>query len=233
MCRPLIAIFPARPLVCLGVIFLTLCALSVQGQEKTLKEKLPEPKGKDGVLELFNGKDLQGWQIADQNDFERHGKVEVKDGNLLLNKGNPMTGITFAGEPPRSNYELTVEAKRIEGGDFFCGITFPVEKSYCSLIIGGWGGGVTGLSNVNNMAAVENETTGFSDFENDRWYPIRLRVTTKKIEVWVADDQIIDLDTEGRKFSIWWEQEPLRPLGFATWHTGGALRKIRVKRLPQ
>jgi hypothetical protein len=205
---------------------LQLCAQQ-QAAPPSSKPEVTEPE----VTELFNGKNLDGWKIADQNDFEKHGKVEVKDGLLLLHKGDPMTGIVYQGKPPRNNYEITVEAKRIEGGDFFCGITFPVDKSYCSLIIGGWGGGVTGLSNVNNMAAVENETTGFTEFEDDRWYSIRLRVTSEVIAVWIDRNQIIDLDTEGRQFSIWWEKEPLRPLGFGTWHTGGALRNMRLKRL--
>jgi hypothetical protein len=204
---------------------------SVHGQEAEKEHPPAKKQDKREVVELFNGKDLGGWKVTDENDFERHGKVEAKDGLLLLNKGNPMTGIVYKGEPPRNNYELTVEAKRIEGDDFFCGITFPVDKSYCSLIVGGWGGGVTGLSNVNNMAAVENETTGFTEFENDRWYSIRLRVTPQEIEAWIDSEQIIDLSTDGRKFDIWWEQEPLRPLGFATWHTGGAFRKMRIRRL--
>ena len=37
------------------------------------------------------------------------------------------------------DYELRLEAKRVEGGDFFCGLTFPVGKEYCTLILGGWG----------------------------------------------------------------------------------------------
>jgi hypothetical protein len=208
-----------------------LTAAELPAQEKKDEQPAAPKQDEKNVLTLFNGKNLDGWKVADQNDFEKHGKVEVKNGMLLLQKGNPMTGIAYQGEPPRNNYEITLEAQRIEGGDFFCGITFPINKDYCSLIIGGWGGGVTGLSNVDNMAAVENETTGFTEFKNDRWYAIRLRVTPKHVGVWIDRDQIIDLNTEGRKFSIWWEKEPLRPLGFGTWHTGGALRNIRLRRL--
>jgi hypothetical protein len=36
------------------------------------------------------------------------------------------------------------------------------------------------------------------------------------------------LDASDRKFSIWWEQEPARPLGIATWNTSAALRNIRL-----
>ena len=84
------------------------------------------------------------------------------------------------------------------------------------------------MSNIDNMSAVENETTGFVEFEKDRWYRIRLRVGSEKIEAWIDKEQIVDLKTADRKFSIWWEQEPMRPLGIATWNTSGALRNIRL-----
>ena len=51
-----------------------------------------------------------------------------------------MTGITWTNEMPRMGYEISLEAMRVEGSDFFCGLTFPVGKDYLSLIVGGWGG---------------------------------------------------------------------------------------------
>jgi CubicO group peptidase (beta-lactamase class C family) len=183
------------------------------------------------ILSLFNGHDLDGWKVADQIDFERHGRVEVINGELVLNQGKPATGIAFSGSPPRMNYEISLEAKRIEGSDFFCGLTFPVAESYLSFILGGWGGGVTGLSNLDGASAVENETTGYREFEPNRWYAIRLRVTPGKVQIWLDGEQLIDVETTDRKLSIWWEQEPMRPLGIASWNTKAALRNIRLKRL--
>src|SRR5690606_37392906 len=123
------------------------------------------------------------------------------------------------------------EAKRISGSDFFCGITFPVGDQFCTFVAGGWGGGVTGLSNINDMAAVENETTDFINFQQDKWYRIRLRVTDERIQVWIDNKKMVDVERANKKFSIWWEQEPLRPLGIASWHTTAALRAIRLERL--
>lgn len=180
---------------------------------------------------LFNGKDLSGWRVIDEFDFENHGKVEVVEGEIILAAGRPASGIAYTKKLPRINYELSLEAKRIEGDDFFCGLTFPVGEEYCTLIVGGWGGGVTGLSNVDTMSAVENETTGYVEFERGRWYTIRLRVTDKAISAWIDKEQIVDTKTEGRKFSIWWEQEPARPLGIATWNTKAALRNVHLQRI--
>lgn len=183
------------------------------------------------IWSLFNGHDLDEWKIANQVDFERHGKVEVVNGELILHQGKPATGIAYDGAPPRMNYEISLEAKRIDGNDFFCGLTFPVGDSYLSLILGGWGGGVTGLSNLDGASAVENETTGSQEFVQNRWYAVRLRVTPGKVQAWLDGESLVDVDIRNRKLSIWWEQEPMRPLGIASWNTTGALRNIRIKRL--
>jgi hypothetical protein len=184
------------------------------------------------VLSLFNGHSLDGWRVIDENDFERHGPVTVENQELVLAAGKAATGIAWTGAPPRMNYEISFDAKRIEGSDFFCGLTFPVGRDYVSFIMGGWGGGVIGLSNLDDMSAVENETTGYQKFEPNQWYSVRLRVTPGKVEAWIDNKQVIDLKTEGRKLSIWWEQEPVRPLGMASWYTKAGLKNIVLKRLP-
>jgi len=180
---------------------------------------------------LFNGQDLSGWSVIDKYDFARHGEIKVEDGAIILGAGTPASGIRITGDFPRMNYEVTLEAKRIEGSDFFCGITFPVGDDYLSLVLGGWGGGTTGISNLDSLSAIENATTGFQEFEQNRWYRIRLRVTDEKVETWVDDDQIVDVEHRKHKLSIWWEQEPVRPFGIASWYTKSAVRSIRLTRL--
>ncbi len=190
---------------------------------KTLKE--------DGKTALFNGKDLTGWEIAKRGDFAAHGKVYVKEGTIRLEEGMMMTGIRWAGDFPTSNYEVALEAMRVTGYDFFCGMTFPVGESWCTLIVGGWGGMVVGLSNIDDRNASENETTLGKEFERGRWYRIRLRVTDPSIEVWIDDERVIHIARAGHKFGVWEEQQPIRPFGIATWNTGGALRNITLQRL--
>jgi CubicO group peptidase (beta-lactamase class C family) len=188
----------------------------------------PSPK----ATSLFNDRDLSGWRVIDKYDFARHGDVRVEDEMIILEAGTPATGITTSRPFPRIDYEVSLETKRIEGGDFFCGMTFPVNEDYLSLILGGWGGGVTGISNLDDLPAVENETTGYQEFEDGRWYKVRLRVTKDKVEAWVDDEQIVDVELADRKLSIWWEQEPVRPFGLASWYTKAAVRKIKLKPLP-
>ena len=178
---------------------------------------------------LFNGKDLTGWEALKDYDFKNHGAIEVEEGVLKLGKGSPASGIRIKGEFPRMNYEVEFEARRVEGSDFFCGLTFPINENYCTLIIGGWGGGVVGLSNIDTMAAVENETTRYLEVEDKRWYKVALTVSDEQIQVWIDNLEYANVKTKEHKFDIWWEQEPARPFGFVSWNTGAEFRNIFIK----
>jgi 3-keto-disaccharide hydrolase len=177
---------------------------------------------------LFDGKTLAGWK---KTAFGGEGDVDVKDGRIVLHAGNPMTGITWTGEFPKTGYEISLQAMRATGSDFFCGLTFPVGDSPCSFIVGGWGGGVVGLSSLDGSDASENETTKYQEFENGRWYTIRVKVTPDKIEAWIDEKQMVDVETKDRRISIRLEVELSRPLGIASYTTTAELRDIKLKRL--
>jgi len=176
---------------------------------------------------LFDGESLRGWK---NSGFTGTGKIKVEDERVLLGIGY-MTGITWTNELPRMNYEVSLEAMRVEGSDFFCGLTFPVGESSCSLIVGGWGGSVVGLSSLDYADAASNETTQFIQFQNNRWYKIRVRVEPARLQAWIDDKRIIDVKTAGRKISIRSECDPSVPLGVATYSTAAALRNIKIRRL--
>ena len=177
---------------------------------------------------LFDGKTLTGWKEA---DFAGTGPVQVTDGRIVLGMG-AMTGVTWSNIAllPRMNYEVQCEAMRVEGSDFFCGLTFMVGTNPCSLIVGGWGGGLVGLSSLDGDDASSNETTKHMSFDNGKWYAIRLRVTPNKIQAWINNEKVVDVDTTDRRISVRYEVEPSIPLGFSTWSTTGALRNIRLKK---
>jgi hypothetical protein len=181
-------------------------------------------------ISLFDGKTLGQWKIT---DFGGQGNVYVKDGCIVMEMGNDMTGVTWTGPLVRMNYEITLEAKRVLGSDFFCGLTFPVGENPCSLILGGWGGEVCGLSNLDYYDAANNETTRIIQFQQERWYNVRLRVTPDKIEAWLDDEKLVDVVTTDRKIDIRPEMDLVKPLGIATWRTTGAVRNIRLKRLTE
>jgi hypothetical protein len=180
-------------------------------------------------LALFDGKTLDGWK---KTDFAHPGEVKVEDGAIVLAAGRPMTGITSTREDlPTTDYELTYEAMRLTGNDFFAATTFPVGKSFITLVNGGWGGNVTGLSSLDGMDASENETGRYLKYQDKTWYRFRVRVTDEVIRAWVDDKQVAKVNYQGRKVGTRIETRANQPLGFATWETGGAIRKVEVRKL--
>jgi len=185
--------------------------------------------GEPAWQSLFNGKDLGKWK---ETDFAGKGVVDVKDGQLILEVGGDLTGVTLPEPPAKMDYEVEFTAMRVQGDDFFCGFTFPVGETHVTLVVGGWGGTVTGISNINSQSADENETTQFKNYKNGQWYQFRVKVTKSKIEAWIDKEQIVNLDTEGKKLEMRvGEIESSKPFGFATWRTKGALKDIRWRKL--
>jgi hypothetical protein len=185
----------------------------------------PKPEGQS----LFDGKTLGSWKPT---PFGGEGKAEVVEGDIRLAAGVDLTGIHWTGAAlPTMNYELSLEARKIEGSDIFCGIAFPYDDKMCSFVAGGWGGSIVGISSIDGMNASENETTKVVSFPAGKWFKIRLRVTPEKIEAWIDADKVVDVATKGREISIHPAMELSKPLGLATYTTSSAFRNISLKRL--
>lgn len=181
---------------------------------------------------LFDGTSMKGWEAAKGYDYEDAGEVEIADGNLVLHGGVLATGVRWTDDFPKGNYEVQLEAQRVDGYDFFAGISFPVGRQNLTLILGGWGGYLTGLSCIDGYRAAENETASSVNFKNKQWYRVRVRVTDKRVTAYVDDERIVNFPTENRKLAVTSEMEPCLPLGIATWgNTTGALRNIRYRKL--
>jgi len=182
-------------------------------------------------ISLFDGKRLGEWDVVKKDDFEMHGPVKVEKGSIVLGKGMMFTGIVRPGKFPTEGFEVEVEATRRQGFDIFCGLTFPVGKAHCTLVLGGWGDSVVGLSSIDGQNASDNQYVVIRGFKNKKWYRVRLRVTKAKILAWIDDKQILDVPRGKHKFTVYEELEVIRPLGFFTWDTEGALRNIRYRKL--
>jgi len=193
------------------------------------EDKKADPKAKREI-KLFNGKNLDGWK---NSLFGGDGEITVENGQLILDFGNDLTGVTWkdAKSLPKFNYEISLEAQRVDGSDFFCGLTFPVKEDPCSLILGGWGGTVCGISSLDFRDASENETTSFREFKNGQWYKIRLRVLEKRLTAWIDGKELLDVELTDKKVGIRSEVDPSRPLGFCSFRTRAALRNIVLKEI--
>lgn len=205
---------------------ITLLATQIAIAQEATKKVLPKPTDEEKVAPkkkeskwkpLFEKDSLKGWEIT---NFGGEGTVEINEGVMRLDRGEPMTGVTTIRKDfPKENFEMRWKASRVDGSDFFAGVTFPVGDEFCSLICGGWGGGLVGLSSINGNDASENETTGFRQFKNKQWYAFRVRVDKKHITVWIDDEEVIKTEREGKKFSLRGEVFKSKPVGYCVFQS--------------
>lgn len=211
--------------IVLTALVLTLLMSATRAEDKPAKPA--EAKAEAGQS-LFDGKTLDGWKVS---DFGGQGDIEVKDGRIVIAQGEGCSGVTWTKDFPRNDYEFSLQARREDGIDFFCGVTFPVQDASCSLIVGGWGGTVVGLSCIDGESAAYNSTASFQRFDTNKWYRIRVRVTKESIKAWIDDKQVVDQELEGHKITIRPEVEASKPFGVATWNTKGGVKDIVLSRL--
>lgn len=196
------------------ILLLLLCLLSRAGEERV----------------LFNGRDLSGWQGI---EFAGGAAPAVEKGSLIIGQGEVLSGLKYTNAVPRVNYEVEIEARKLAGNDFFIGLTVPVSTNHCTLVCGGWGGGVTGISSLNYLDASENDTTVVVNYEKDRWYKLKFRVEPKTLTFWLDGEKLIEADISERSVGMRpGEIEQCVPFGLATFQTRSEIRKVVLRTLP-
>lgn len=178
---------------------------------------------------LFDGESLGQWSVT---PFPRQPGVKVENGALILTAGQPLTGVTWTGGFPKTDYELRFEAARLLGGDFFASVTLPAGGDHATWVLGGWGGDIVGISSIDGWDASDNETRTYVNFETGRWYAFRIRVTDDRIEAWIDGRRVVAVTVGGRTISLRPGDIKLStPLGFASYNTTGGIRKIEYRPL--
>jgi len=199
---------------------------------EALDSQDPATKKEEAWRPLLPEMGLEGWEIT---DFGTQGKVRRDAEQLILEMGDPLTGINLKkpAEFAKSNYEISLECQRIEGNDFLCGLTFPVGNEFCSFIAGGWGGGLVGLSSINGMDASENSTSSYLGFDNGKWYKFRIRVDELEVRAWIDDKEVIRQERDGYEFSTRIEVYASQPLGLSVFRSTVAVKDFKWRPLPK
>ncbi len=203
----------------MSTIFITISILILLGSKNPQESRI-----------LFDGVSLDGWQVI---EYPGHGDIAITDSCVIVEAGKEVSGIRWTGDFPTCNYEVTLDAKRVDGSDFFLGMTFPVKESFMTLVLGGWGGSVTGLSSIDGYDAADNSTGSSYNFTQDKWYKVRLRVTDEMIEAWVDRDYIVGFRYDGYFLSLRWEMDSSTPFGLTTYRTIGAMKNIMLSTIEE
>lgn len=216
-----------RILLIIGFLFTLSCTSERKQSQKSIST-IPEQEIPQNATALFNGTSLDGWEVT---NFGPQGPVRVSGGKIIINMGDGCSGINFKNNFPKLNYKVGLEARKTVGNDFFCGVTFPVNDTYCSLIVGGWGGPVVGLSTIDGLDASENVTRTLINFEKDQWYSVILQVTTSKVEAWIDDEKVVDFNYSGHELGIRPEVNLSKPFGICTWMTTAEIKNVWLQEL--
>lgn len=208
---------------------------SIQAKAAQRATAAPQEARRPQWIQLFDGKSLAGWK---QTEFTGGAQVHVDpafrggDPAIVVDNGSTLSGFNWTGEAPRTGYEIELDVMKLLGSDFMCGLTFPVAESYASLILGGWGGTVVGISCIDYHDASENPTTKYITLDKDRWYHVRLVVTPGRLEAWLDARKVVDEDITGKVINLrHGEISKSVPIGISTYQTAAAYRNIRMRRL--
>lgn len=159
--------------------------------------------------------------------FGGDGAMRATSSELVLEPGAPLTGGTFAVELPRDGYEVAFRAARLSGIDFFCGLTFPTARGELTLVLGGWGGTVCGLSSLDGEDASSNDTRTLRHFKTGVDAAVRVRVDGDDVRVYVDDQPFLAASLRDREVNVRAEVEPCRPFGFCCYLTTARIADLR------
>lgn len=162
------------------------------------------------------------------------GEVRVEAGGPIeLAFGSPLTAAGWRPEalPFTDLYEVEVVASRLDGTDFFCALNLPLGDQTATVVLGGWGGALCGLSCVDGMDASMNQTRSFQDFVRGKPVRLRVRVDAQEIAAWLDDEALFVIERSGHEFSLRTEVEPVGRLGVSSFQTSARIHSMRWRPL--
>ena len=209
--------------------------LASAGCFSTGRHREADPVPKPEAVELLTG-NMDQWEPV---KFGGEGEITFEDGTLVMDYGNPLTGLQYKGEVTElfgeelENYVITCQAQRVEGGDMFLGVTFPVGKvGHTSLVLGGWAGAITGLSNLDGLNASENATTQYHSMPEGQWFKVKIKVTSEKIECWLDDKQLVDVKrADYKQYDTHGAVVDTKPFGVFNYGTWSRVKDLKVWKL--
>lgn len=182
----------------------------------------------DGWLQLFNGKDLEGWEASENKDC-----FKVEEG-LLIAHGK-RSHLFWKTDQPLVNFELRAEIMTTKGSN--SGIFFHTKYQET-----GWPNQGFEIQ-VNNTHKDPIKTGSLYKVQNnleapakdDEWFVLRIRVEGKRVQSWVNDKLLIDWTQP----EDWKGTDRGQILGSGTIALQGhdpeslvKYRKVELKRLP-
>jgi hypothetical protein len=232
--------YPLSAMVCsAGILVGGICGCGKKDPTTAVHDRAPAesaPKTTEATTQSDAWVEMETLALGKWVPIEGAADVTWNDETrvMQIGIGTELNGVRWSGPMPTTPYTVELEARRISGSDFFCGLTFPVRtgSESVSLIVGGWGGNLVGISSIEGMDASENSTASQQEFESQKWYRIRVEVRAEHLQAWIDDKQVVDAHTEEQKLSL--RSGPIEecaPFGLATWLTQAELRGVKWRKV--
>jgi hypothetical protein len=208
------------------------------------------PRGSDGQVPIFNGKDLDGWHISRTSHQGTTGNFFVEDGVLTLKQNPYGQGGVLLSDKKYGDFELLVEVKidSFCNGGIFLRSTESGQAYQIELAVPG---GHADLFGERMEIGLSGKASSIQKvWKPGQWNHFRVRMTgaIPRVTLWVNDVQMWDVQqpkndfiagaTEGMiGFQSHWSAQYLpTPRGFnmpGAWRPGAAhrFRNIRVREI--
>ncbi len=199
-------------------------------QIAALKRDAPDDIAPGQWQDLFDGKTLDGWQAA--GDEATRGEVRLESGQIILNPGSPKTTVAWTSEFPARDYEVEVEAMRVEGRDAFCTIGLPLGEEQAQVAVG-WGpiGRDSFMISVNakdGSASADAVTEKRMQLKSGQWYRINVKVDDERVVVLVDGEPVLDVPRSDDTFP---KRQDGNRFNITSYDTKAAIRKVRLRSL--
>ncbi len=157
------------------------------------------PKKNRGTENLFNGKDLTGWELFGSM------RVSVDDeGNLVTENGKDLKYGYLGTRKYYKDFDLTVEFKQCSNGN--SGLFFHsfVHGGFKSNVVNGWQcevapkgfdtGGIYESYGRGWLVQIPDEKE--SILKENEWNTLRLRVEGNRVQTWLNGEAMVDIQDE-------------------------------------
>ena len=193
------------------------------------RDQTPAAPAGEGWKSLFDGKTLEGWRAGRRGVFAGAGKVHVKDGAIVLERGKELTAIALTRRVPSSGYEIAYDAMCTDGHQF-ASLIFPYGQSHARWYVSTEATAVDWTADDG-----PGQTRRPVELKPGTWHRCRLRVGRHVIEAWINDERVVSFDTRTRPLKPGWDQWCVDAGGgdvvLFTGSAAAAYRNIRLRRL--
>ena len=226
------------PVNLLSVIFLLIISVHSAGAQTTyaintnnIRHAIDEKVYGHFLEHIYNSVNGGLWgELVWNRSFEMMegsgGVWDIDNGSIIQSSLSENIRLMF-GETDWQDYELTLQAERIEGAEGFLVLFRADGDNFYWFNAGGWS---------NTQHAIEKGTAGHGrwsvlnglqvpgSIETDRWYDVRIRCEGSHFRVWLDGNSVFDFTDDAAHLS--------GRIGIGTWVTKSAFRNIVVKGIP-